>query len=162
MSANDASHVALLSFRLGEQGFALRVADVVEVAAMVALQRIPDAPPAVLGMANRHGSPLPIVDLRRAFGFQEAVINEQTLFIVAHVGEPLVGLVVDEVYPARLLPATALTPAQGVGETVTHLVRDGERLLQLLNPAALYALYAPHREDDEATGVDFHSTSGTK
>lgn len=97
MSDTSAQHLPVLSFRLGEQRYALMIEDVVEVAAMVALAPVPDAPPHLLGVANRHGEVLPMLDLRLMFGLVPQPIEAATLFIVVQYEGQITGLVVDEI-----------------------------------------------------------------
>ena len=48
----------VLTFRLATQQYGLPIDQVLEVAAMVALTTVPDAPPEMMGLANRHGEVL--------------------------------------------------------------------------------------------------------
>lgn len=127
--------------RLGHQAYALPIAQVLEVAAMVALTRTPSAPPEVLGIANRHGQPLPVLNLRAAFsGHNESSITPETLFIVVQDGATLAGLVVDGVegvdYYGNMHPAA--------GERyIAGIITDAERLIQVIALPALLASFLP-------------------
>jgi purine-binding chemotaxis protein CheW len=83
----------VLTFRLANQHYALPIEQVLEVAAMVSITTVPDAPPAMLGLANRHGEVLPIIDMRKAFRLPTSEITVATMFIVAesHAGGRLRG-----------------------------------------------------------------------
>jgi purine-binding chemotaxis protein CheW len=135
----------LLVFRLAHQHYALKVEQVLEVAAMVTLTTVPDAPPAMLGLANRHGAVLPMIDLRQVFKLPAAAMSVATLFIVAEVQEQRIGLVVDEVFQVKYVTEGALKPTHGAGRYVTHLLGDGETLVQLLDVTPLLLTYLPTR-----------------
>jgi purine-binding chemotaxis protein CheW len=135
----------VLTFRLANQQYALAVEQVLEVAAMVAVTIMPDAPAEVIGVANRHGEVLPIIDLRKTFRLPAAEMTVATLFIVAEVHEKRIGLVVDEVFQVKYIMGEALKPTHGAGKYVTHLVSDGESLFQLIDANPLLALYLPTR-----------------
>lgn len=127
------------------QQYALPVEQVLEVAAMVIVTTLSDTPPEMLGLANRHGEVLHILDLRKVFKLPAAPINASTLFIVAEVGHKRVGLVVDEVYQVKYILDEAYRPTQGAGHTITHIVGDGESLFQLIDVAPILATYLPGR-----------------
>lgn len=52
-----------LLFHLGKDRYALEASHVVEVVPLLALKRIPQAPPGVAGIFNYRGRPVPAVDL---------------------------------------------------------------------------------------------------
>ena len=133
----------ILTFRLAQQQYGLQIEHVLEVAAMVALDTVPDAPPEMLGLANRHGEVLPVIDLRRLFNVPVEPITVTTLFIVANVKNSRIGLVVDEIFQVKYVEDVALKPAHGTGQYVTHIVGDGETLFQLLDISPLLANYLP-------------------
>ena len=61
MNASKKEVIAILTFRLAEQFYALPIMNVLEVAAMMTLSTMPDSHPAIIGMANRQGEALPII-----------------------------------------------------------------------------------------------------
>jgi purine-binding chemotaxis protein CheW len=58
--------------------------------------RVPLAPATLDGLANLRGKVLPIISLRRMFGFEEREHDDATRAVVVDVGQPL-GFVVDRV-----------------------------------------------------------------
>lgn len=102
---DPASFVSVLTFRLDRQEYALPVDEVVEVAALMELTRIADSVPELLGIANRHGTALPVLDLRRVLDAPLAPLDATTLFIVGSHDGQMVGLVVDEVQQVEYIPA---------------------------------------------------------
>lgn len=54
-----------LLFRLGKDRYAIDVRQVVEVLPLIAVKRIPQAPPAVSGALNYRGRTVPLIDLNQ-------------------------------------------------------------------------------------------------
>jgi purine-binding chemotaxis protein CheW len=131
----------LLTFRLANQQYAFPVEQVLEVAAMVKLTSTPDSAPEVLGLANRHGEVLPIVDLRKVFKLATEPITISTLLIVVEAKAKRVGFVVDEIFQVKYIMKDTLKPTQGAGQYVTHIVGDGENLFQLIDANSLIKKY---------------------
>src|SRR5688572_8043469 len=103
-----------LTFNLGPQRYALPIEQVVEVAAMIEVVSMPDSSPEFLGVVNRHGDVLPMLDLRPLFQQKVTPLTPLTLFIVATYGGQQVGLVVDDVNQVEYFSTERQT---GVGET---------------------------------------------
>ena len=90
------SSTRFLTFRIEEQLYALRAADVAEVIRVPAMARVPQGPPALLGIANLRGSVLPVAGLRELLGRKAAPGLSSARAIVLDIGAP-VALVVDAV-----------------------------------------------------------------
>jgi purine-binding chemotaxis protein CheW len=131
----------ILTFSLGQQQYALPVDEVVEVAAMVELVAVPGAPPEVLGVANRHGAVLPILDLRRAFGMPPAAITPSTLFIVAVHHRRIIGLLVDEVHQVEYISQHQLHHSPTSGNAIRGIISHHDRLIQVIAIAPLITAY---------------------
>ncbi len=82
----------MLTFRVGEQTFALATEGVHEVARMPPLSRVPHAPASLLGLANLRGSVIPVLSMARMLNAAE---TSPTRIIVIEAGE-VFGLAVDE------------------------------------------------------------------
>lgn len=133
----------ILTFRMADQHYALLVEDVLEVMAMVTLTRTPDAPPEVLGFANRHGEMMPVLDLRRMFGHPAAAVDSSTLFIVVQSGGKKAGLVVDEVYQVEYVDLNRLEILMGAGRYIRGIMGYDDYLLQFIAVPPLFSVFAP-------------------
>lgn len=140
MSTAD-SYIPLLTFRLAKQFYALAVDNVIEVAAMVAVTQLPDTSAAFLGIANRHGEALPMLDLRHSFNLPTEAINTSTLFIVVETQNKRFGLIVDEIFQVKYIQETAFQAAHREGRHISYVISDGERLYQQLDLTSLLAAY---------------------
>jgi purine-binding chemotaxis protein CheW len=92
----ESSSDRFLTFRVDEQLYALRSEDVLEVIRVPPLARIPQAPFALLGVANLRGSILPVAGLRELLQKPAAANTSSARAIVLDVGAP-VAVVVDAV-----------------------------------------------------------------
>jgi purine-binding chemotaxis protein CheW len=139
MKSSTETRVPFLTFSLGNQLYALAIADVVEVAAMVELTHTPDAPPEYLGVVNRHGAILPLLDLRLIFKQPAPPLTPSSLFIVVTDGRRMLGLVVDEVRQVEYMDAAGLTPASS--KTIHGIISYKEQLIQVIALPTLFAAY---------------------
>jgi purine-binding chemotaxis protein CheW len=135
--------VPALLFMLGAQEYAVLIEDVTEVTALVEIVTVPDTRPEILGVINRHGAVLWMVDLRRVFNQPAKELDISTLFIVAQRGETQLGLVVDEVRQVDYLDLSQLQSAPATSDTILGIITHGERLLQLISLSPLLMQYAP-------------------
>jgi purine-binding chemotaxis protein CheW len=85
-----------VTFIAGNEVFAVDMAPVQEIIRLPDVVRVPLAPATLDGLANLRGKVLPIVSLRRIFGFPEQEHDDATRAVVIDVGQPL-GFVVDRV-----------------------------------------------------------------
>lgn len=85
-----------LTFRLDAELYALRAEDVSEVIVPPVVARVPQAPSALLGLANLRGMVLPVVSLRELLGKPPIAQTQHTRAIVLDMGAA-VALTVDAV-----------------------------------------------------------------
>jgi purine-binding chemotaxis protein CheW len=95
-----------VTFITGNEVFAVDMAPVQEIIRLPDVVRVPLAPPTLDGLANLRGKVLPIISLRRMFGFDELAHDDSTRAVVIDVGQPL-GFVVD-----RVASVVGVEPAQ--------------------------------------------------
>jgi purine-binding chemotaxis protein CheW len=82
-----------LTFHVGGQLYALRSEDVLEVIRMPVVARVPQGPPALLGIGNLRGAVLPIAGLRQLLGKSAAADSSSARAIVLDIGAPIAVLV---------------------------------------------------------------------
>jgi purine-binding chemotaxis protein CheW len=127
-----------LTFALGEEAYGVEILRVQEIRGYTAVTPIPGAPPFVKGVMNLRGAVIPVVDLRRRLGMDEAPCTPLTVVVVVTVGPRVMGLVVDAVSDVLEVTPGAIeaTPDLG-GEVDTRLVsglaKTPERLVMLLD-----------------------------
>ena len=87
----------LLPFTLGDQRYALALSSVENVVRAVTITPLPKAPEIVLGIINVRGRIIPVVDVRKRFGFAPRELRLSDQFIIAKTPKRTVALVADRV-----------------------------------------------------------------
>lgn len=134
-----------VTFIAGDQVFAVDMAPVQEIIRVPEVVRVPLAPPTLDGLANLRGKVLPIISLRRIFGFEERGYDDSTRAVVIDLGQPL-GFVVDRVasvvgVDARQIEDAGAISATVRSELVSGLLKDvgGHAMIMVLDFARLIA-----------------------
>ena len=108
-----------LSFRLGEEMFALNVLQVLEVLDMCPITKVPRAPEFMRGIINVRGSVIPVLDLRMKFGMAQAEETLDTRIIVMQIvmdGDLImVGAIADAVHEVLEIEPEMIEPAPKIG-----------------------------------------------
>lgn len=138
----------LVSFQLGEEEYALDVMNVREINRISDVTRVPKAAFFVEGVMNLRGKILPVINLRKKFGFPPPVSSEEEArtIVVFHEGL-MVGLSVDRVYQVIHIGTDKIEKNEGIGlGNVLDAVMAGvahleDRLVVLLDlPKLLLAI----------------------
>lgn len=134
-----------LLFQLGEDRYALEAGQVTEVLPLVSLKQIPQAPPAVAGVFDFRGQPVPVVDLSHMALGRPAHRRLSTRIILVHYsdaqGEPrLLGLIAERVTETiRRDPSDFVTTgvALDAAPYLGPVARDARGLIQRVEVAQL-------------------------
>ena len=114
-----------LSFKLGEEIFAVDVAKVREILDVTAITKVPQTPEYMRGVINLRGSVVPVMDMRLKFGLPATERTVNTCIIVmevTHDGETMVlGSLADSVQEVLELEPDQIEPPPRIG---THLRTD--------------------------------------
>jgi purine-binding chemotaxis protein CheW len=99
---------------------------------------VPNAPPAIAGVAFSRGQVIPAIDLRARFGFEKIPYTLRSRMIVAALGERTIGMIVDTAREFVTIAAEQIQPPpeaiSGLSSASIHgIARIGERLVVLLN-----------------------------
>lgn len=139
-----------LCLQLGRDGYLIEARRVVEVLPLVELKRLPQAPPALAGVFQYRGRPVPLIDLSQlALGVpaRRSLSTRILLLRDAQDGEGrLYGLVVEKATrTVQLDPAAFADPGTGAAAApyLGPVVADGSGgLLQRLEPERLLGVVA--------------------
>jgi len=141
-----------ITFRLGDELFALDVARVREVLELTPITRVPTAPDYMLGVVNVRGKAIPVVDLRLRFGLPPAGHTVNSRIVVMELlldGEQVViGGIADSVHEViELEPGDILPPPSIAMRWRTELIqgmgRRADDFLILLDVDAVFASAEP-------------------
>ncbi|MFC3225770.1 chemotaxis protein CheW [Marinibaculum pumilum] len=150
-------------FHVGQEAFAVPLGQVKEIIRMPALTRLPLAPPAVEGIANLRGGVLPVIGLRRVFGFGDSAHDEATRVVVLDIGRAA-GIVVDSMSAVRAVDEERIEDASRISSSVdsdllTGVIKDvadkdgTKRMVMVLDIERLVARECAVRGVDAAAGA---------
>lgn len=122
---------------VGERQYAIPVTEIVEITALMKITAIPEAPQEMLGVVNRHGSVVPIIDLRLCFGQNIGALDLSTLFVVVQGPNYAAGLVVDGVLGVVTLPPSTVGHGTQSGPYVRGLATYEQMPLLILDISVL-------------------------
>jgi purine-binding chemotaxis protein CheW len=117
--------VQYLTFKLGDEVFALDVAKVREILELANITKVPQTPDFMRGVINLRGSVVPVIDMRLKFGMSSTEQTVNTCIIVAEVqldDEIIVlGALADSVQEVIEMEPEQIEAAPHIG---THLSTD--------------------------------------
>ena len=127
-----------LTFRLGEEEYAIDILKVQEIRGYEPPTAIAYAPPFIKGVINLRGIIVPIVDMRLKFGCERADYDEFTVVIILALGDRTVGIVVDSVSDVLKIESSEIKPAPEIDDVIDAscimgLASIGERMLILVD-----------------------------
>jgi len=134
-----------VTFIAKDEVFAVDMAPVQEIIRVPEVVRVPLAPHTLEGLANLRGKVLPIISLRRLFGFEEHEYDDATRAVVIDMGQPL-GFVVDKVASVIGVETSKIEDVGAISSTVNTellagMIKDvgGHAMIMILDFAKLIA-----------------------
>ena len=138
-----------ITFKLGQESFAINVAQVREVLEIPQITKVPTAPHYMRGVVNVRGKAIPVVDLRLKFGLPPVPDTLQTRIIVIELeldGESTVVCgVADSVHEVIELEPGQINPPPRIAmrwrtELINGMGRRGDEFIILLDIQAMFTL----------------------
>ncbi|WP_088189139.1 chemotaxis protein CheW [Desulfosporosinus sp. FKA] len=133
------SSLELVVFTLGEDEYGLEIAYAQEIIRIPErIKRMPDMPPFMEGVIDLRGKVIPILDLKKRFGFMETDRGLDSRLLVLDLEEILVGIIVDDVSEVIKLEEQAVeklnTQIFTLGSnSVEAIARIDNRIVLILN-----------------------------
>jgi purine-binding chemotaxis protein CheW len=133
---------SFLSFRLGEEVFALHVGKVQKILEMTEITEVPRSPDYMKGVINLRGNVLPVIDMRVKFGMAPAERTKTTCILVieAEIEKEtvMVGLLVDAVQAVQKIKDEEILPPPSIGskfrsDFISGMTRFNDRFYMVLN-----------------------------
>jgi len=136
----------LVCFRLTNEEYGLDIQKVHEINRLVTITKIPQAPDFVEGVINLRGKIIPIIDLRKRFGFEALKERDkENRIIVIEAHGSTVGMIVDAVTEVLRLQQSQIdaTPDLATASVDVKYI-DGvamldQRLLIVLNSDLIFS-----------------------
>lgn len=155
-----AEDMQLVVFRLGAEEFGVPIMCVQEIVRVPEqLTRVPRTPAFVEGVINLRGVVLPVIDQRARLGLPPLARNDGQRIMVFAQGAQRTGFIVDAVAEVLRVPQACLAPAPDLSGPQSRLIqqvarlRDGERLVMLIDPAQLLAWQRAAHEPSEVPAL---------
>ena len=137
-----------MTFKLGDELFAIDVAQVREVLEVSLITKVPTAPPHLRGVVNVRGQATPVVDLRLRFGLPSSAATVNTRIIVLELqfdGEATVlggigasVLEVIELEPANIDPPPRIA-MRWRADFIHGMGKRGEDFIIILDVNAVFS-----------------------
>jgi len=146
MSMNEHSHY--ITFRLGDELFAISVAQVREVLELIQITKVPTVPPYMRGVVNVRGTAIPVVDLRLKFGLPPAPDSLQSRILVLELeldGERTVlGGIADSVHEVVEFEAADIEPPPSIAmrwrtDFIRGMGRKEDQFVIILDITAVFS-----------------------
>ena len=132
-------------FELAGTTYGVRSRFVQQIEMMDDVASVPNAHPAVEGVALVRGQVIPAMNLRTRFGFERIQRDLRSRLVVINTGSRVVGLIVDTAREFIKIPADAIEPPPDAltglsGRYLEGIASIGERMILILNLDAVLDL----------------------
>jgi purine-binding chemotaxis protein CheW len=143
LDLQESDTLQFVTFMAGDEVFAVDMTPVQEIIRVPEVVKVPLAPHTLEGLANLRGKVLPIISLRRIFGFDDLEYDDATRAVVIDIGQPL-GFVVDRVASVVGVEPGKIEGVESIRGTVntdllSGLIKDvgGHAMIMVLDFAKL-------------------------
>jgi len=142
MSSQITETAQYITFKLGDELFAINVAQVREVLEISLITKVPTAPAYMRGVVNVRGKATPVVDLRLKFGLPATPDTVQSRIVVMELeldGETtVVGGIADSVHEVIELEPAQINPPPRIAmrwrtELIQGMGRRGDDFIIILD-----------------------------
>ncbi len=128
----------LVTFRLGNEEYAVDILKVQEINRMTEITRVPNTPPYVEGVINLRGKVIPVINLRSKFSLAEKDNDTQSRIMIMDIQGITMGLVVDAVSEVLRIPGDIVEPTPPMAsnistEFIKGIAKLEDRLIILLD-----------------------------
>jgi len=137
-----------MTFKLGDESFAINVSQVREVLEVPQITKLPTAPAYMRGVVNVRGQAIPVVDLRLRFGLPRTVDTLNTRVIVMELnidGETaIIGGLADSVHEVIELEPGDINPPPRIAmrwrtDFILGMGKRGEEFIIILDVNAVFS-----------------------
>ncbi len=109
----------LVTFKLDGQKYAVDILKVQEINNMKEITSIPNAPTYLEGAINLRGKVIPVLNLRKKFGFGENANSELCKIVIMDVRGVIMGLIVDAVSDVLRITRDVVEPPPPVSSNIS-------------------------------------------
>ncbi len=137
-----------ITFRLGDELFAINVSQVREVLELTQITKVPTAPAYMRGVVNVRGSAIPVVDLRMKFGLPRVTDTVNTRVVVLELDidgeETVLGGIADSVHEVIEFENSDIKPPPTIAmrwrsEFIRGMGKRGDQFVIILDIDAIFS-----------------------
>lgn len=126
----------LVVFELADELYGLDIFYVREIVKDTPVTRIPRTPDFVEGVVNLRGKIIPVIDLKKRFGFEKGEKTQETRIIIADISGQEVGLIVDSVKEVGTVDESSIEAAPDITKVnaafVEGLAKKDDKLIIII------------------------------
>ncbi|WP_050809931.1 chemotaxis protein CheW [Desulfosporosinus sp. OT] len=133
----------LVVFRLGDEEYGIEIGFAQEIIRIPELiTKIPDMPLYVEGLIDIRGKVIPIIDLKKRFGYEKTERSMDSRLLILDFESDLLGIIVDDVSEVIKVEEQAIEKLSAEisslgGNRIQGIAHIDERLILLLNGSKL-------------------------
>lgn len=151
-----------LTFKLGDEVFAVDVAQVREILEFVSITKVPRTPEFMRGVINVRGSVVPVVDMRLKFGMPGAEETINTCIVVVEIildsETTVLGALVDSVQEVSEFAPDQIEPTPTLGthmnvDFIKGIGKQDEEFVMILDIDRIFSTAELATLDDVRGGV---------
>jgi purine-binding chemotaxis protein CheW len=163
MSTTISETAQYITFKLGDESFAINVAQVREVLELSQITRVPSAPEYMRGVVNVRGKAIPVVDLRLKFGLPTTPDTVNSRIVVLELeldGETtIVGGIADSVHEVIELEPSHINPPPRIAmrwrtDVIQGMGRRGDDFIIILDINRVFAATASALRETASNAVE--------
>ncbi|WP_157150003.1 chemotaxis protein CheW [Brachyspira sp. SAP_772] len=130
--------INLVTFRLGNNEYAIDIMQAKEIIKMEKITLIPNAPDYVEGVINLRGNIIPIVDLKKRFNLEENEGDKNTGIIIVKIDDVDMGIIIDAISKVVSIATSNIQPPppmlSGIGQKyIKGVAKLEDKLLVVLD-----------------------------
>lgn len=137
------SSIQLVVFRLGEEEYGIEIGFAQEIIRIPdQITKMPDIPSYIEGLIDLRGKVIPIIDLKKRFGFEQTERSVDNRLLILDLEKMLLGIIVDDVSEVikienETIEKLSVEISSLGSSSIQGIARVDERLILVLNALKL-------------------------
>lgn len=133
---NDSQYVV---FAIGNEEYGIEITCAQEIIRIPEkITKMPNMPVYIEGMVNLRGRVIPVIDLKKRFGFQSAERGMDSRLLILNLGDSMVGTIVDDVSEVIKVDENSIQKMNAdilgfISSSIKGIAQVDERLIVLLD-----------------------------
>lgn len=127
----------IVVFQLDTRLFAFELSFVERVIQAVAITPLPNAVAPYIGVINVSGEVIPVINMRKMFGFPDTNLEPQHQFLICHFNQHRVALWVDNVSQVLSCTETEQTPMEQIVQDIkgiSFVIKKDDKVIFVCEP----------------------------